>query len=92
MVNKNYYVGVLLAASRNPLNKIQLVAKKNKRTGKVSLFSRVSHFHSPVDTDKMRLVGEYNSIGDSARAILQGKKEMAARGLSVPGIEMLEVR
>lgn len=90
-VKKNtYFVGCLLAASKNSLNKIQFAVKENKN-GKFSLYSRTSAFNRPFDFSKMHHVGDYPSLHKIASAINAAKHQMKQVGIYAPGVELYTV-
>ena len=89
MNKTSYYVGVLLAASRNPLNTMQLFLEKNN--GKVNVYSRISNFNSEPDTRRMRRVGSFSSVNSAIETINSSRQEMSDRGLSVPGVKIFSL-
>lgn len=87
MAQKNtYFVGCLLTASRNSLNKIQFAAVKGKNH-KFTLYSRTKNFALPLNPRFMTKVGEYSSLKDCNTRIDSARREMRANGISVPGVE-----
>lgn len=87
MAQKNtYFVGCLLTASRNSLNKIQFAAIEGKNH-KFTLYSRTKNFALPLNPKFMTKVGEYPSIDDCTKRISSAKSEMRTNGISVPGVE-----
>lgn len=86
-MGKSYFVGCLLSASRNPLNRIQFFAKQNSN-GKVSLYARTRAFDSEPDTRKMDYVGMFSSMKSAVSQINESRDLMASRGLAVPGTKI----
>ena len=80
----NYYVGVLLSASRNDLNRMQFFTRKEN--GKTALYSRTRNFSSEPDARKMEFVGYFCSEESALDTINVARQEMSDRGLSVPGV------
>lgn len=80
----NYYVGVLLSASRNDLNRMQFFTRREK--GKTALYARTRSFASEPDTRKMYFAGYFSSDSSALQAINDARQEMSDRGLSVPGV------
>lgn len=83
----NYYVGVLLSASRNTLNRMQFAAVEHE-DGSWSLYSRIKNFNKRFDIRTMHHVGDYQSLRKIASAINLAKSRMKETGLSVPGVEL----
>ena len=80
----SYYVGVLLSASRNDLNRMQFFTRHEK--GRTALYSRTRAFSSEPDTRKMEFVGYFPSDVSAVETINVARQEMSDRGLSVPDV------
>lgn len=80
----NYYVGVLLSASRNDLNRMQFFTRKEN--GKTALYSRTRAFASEPNPNRMDFVGLFSNDKAAVETINDARQEMSNRGLSVPGV------
>ena len=89
--NRSYFVGVLLTASRNPLNRIQFAAVED-RLGSWKLYSRIKDFNRRFDVSKMDFVGEFPSLQKVCAKINSTKCHMKEAGISVPGVELFTLQ
>lgn len=83
---EEYFMGMLLAASENDLNKIEIADVWDQAHGKVDLYYRTKNFDNAWNFKKakripFRFYDMYYDVLDKVKGI------MKARGISVPAID-----